>query len=316
MYYRKDGLMTNGDLYFSLNSYLKKKFGCKVVKLSIDGGFSCPNRDGKIAYGGCIFCSDHGSGEFAGDKRLTIHEQMQSQVSLLNTKWPDSKYIAYFQNFTNTYDSIENLRKKYDEALSFPNVIGLAIATRPDCLSEDVLNLLQEYNSKTFLWVELGLQSIHEKTADFIRRGYPLKIFDKAMENLNSRNIKAVSHLILNLPGETFHDMRDSLEYVSNLGIWGIKLQMLNVLHSTDLEKNYLSESFYLRTADEYIELVSNLLTYIPSNVVIHRLTGDGKKESLIAPKWILNKRYVLNGIQKYMRENELYQSKNYLDIS
>lgn len=316
MYYRKDGLMTNGDLYFSLNSYLKKKFGCKVVKLSIDGGFSCPNRDGKIAYGGCIFCSDHGSGEFAGDKRLTIHEQMQSQVSLLNTKWPDSKYIAYFQNFTNTYDSVENLRKKYDEALSFPNVIGLAIATRPDCLSEDVLNLLQEYNSKTFLWVELGLQSIHEKTADFIRRGYPLKTFDKAMESLNTRNIKTVSHLILNLPGETFHDMRDSLEYVSNLGIWGIKLQMLNVLHSTDLEKNYLSESFYLRTADEYIELVSNLLTYIPSNVVIHRLTGDGKKESLLAPKWILNKRYVLNGIQKYMRENELYQSKNYLDIS
>lgn len=308
--------MTNGDLYFSLNSYLKTKFGCKVVKLSIDGGFSCPNRDGKIAYGGCIFCSDHGSGEFAGDKRLTIHEQMQSQVSLLNTKWPDSKYIAYFQNFTNTYDSIENLRKKYDEALSFPNVVGLAIATRPDCLSEDVLNLLQEYNSRTFLWVELGLQSIHEKTADFIRRGYPLKTFDRAMENLNVRNIKTVSHLILNLPGETFHDMRDSLEYVSNLGIWGIKLQMLNVLRSTDLEKNYLSESFYLRTADEYIELVSNLLTYIPSNIVIHRLTGDGKKESLLAPKWILNKRYVLNGIQKYMRENELYQSKNYLDIS
>lgn len=308
--------MTNGDLYFSLNSYLKTKFGCKVVKLSIDGGFSCPNRDGKIAYGGCIFCSEHGSGEFAGDKRLTIHEQMQSQVSLLNTKWPDSKYIAYFQNFTNTYDSIENLRKKYDEALSFPNVVGLAIATRPDCLSEDVLNLLQEYNSKTFLWVELGLQSIHEKTADYIRRGYPLKTFDKAMESLNARNIKTVSHLILNLPGETFHDMRNSLEYVSNLGIWGIKLQMLNVLRYTDLEKNYLSESFYLRTADEYIELVSNLLTYIPSNVVIHRLTGDGKKESLLAPKWILNKRYVLNGIQKYMKENELYQSKNYLDIS
>lgn len=308
--------MTNGDLYFSLNSYLKKKFGCKIVKLSIDGGFSCPNRDGKIAYGGCIFCSDNGSGEFAGDKHLPIHEQMQSQVSLLNTKWPDSKYIAYFQNFTNTYDSIENLRKKYDEALSFPNVVGLAIATRPDCLSEDVLALLEEYNSKTFLWVELGLQSIHEKTADFIRRGYPLKTFDKAMENLNFRKIKTVSHLILNLPGETFNDMRDSLEYVSNLGVWGIKLQMLNVLHSTDLEKNYLSESFYLRTADEYIELVSNLLTYIPSNIVIHRLTGDGKKESLLAPKWILNKRYVLNGIQKYMRENELYQSKNYLDIS
>lgn len=308
--------MANGDLYFSLNSYLKNKFGCKVVKLSIDGGFSCPNRDGSIAYGGCIFCSENGSGEFAGDRKLSITQQMNDQIALLETKWPNSKYIAYFQNFTNTYDSVENLRKKYDEALSFPNVIGLAIATRPDCLNEDILKLLQEYNTKTFLWVELGLQSIHEKTAEFIRRGYPLKTFDKAMENLNRRRIKTVAHLILNLPGENFDDMRNSIEYVSNHGIWGLKLQMLNVLHSTDLAKSYLSDSFYLRTADEYIELVSNLLTYLPPSIVIHRITGDGKKESLIAPKWILNKRYVLNGIQKYMKENELYQSKNYLDIS
>lgn len=308
--------MANGDLYFSLNSYLKNKFECKVVKLSIDGGFSCPNRDGTIAYGGCIFCSENGSGEFAGDKHLSITQQMNDQIALLETKWPNSKYIAYFQNFTNTYDSAKNLRKKYDEALSFPNVVGLAIATRPDCLNEDILSLLQEYNSKTFLWVELGLQSIHEKTAEFIRRGYPLKTFDKAMENLNRRRIKTVAHLILNLPGESFDDMRNSIEYVSNHGIWGLKLQMLNVLHSTDLAKSYLSDSFYLRTADEYIELVSNLLTYLPPNVVIHRITGDGKKENLIAPKWILNKRYVLNGIQKYMKENELYQSKNYLDIS
>ncbi len=308
--------MTNGDLYFSLNSYLKHKFECKVVKLSIDGGFNCPNRDGSIAYGGCIFCSENGSGEFAGSRILSITKQMNDQIALLETKWPNSKYIAYFQNFTNTYDSVENLRKKYDEALSFPNVVGLAIATRPDCLNEDILKLLQEYNSKTFLWVELGLQSIHEKTAEFIRRGYPLKTFDKAMESLNQKRIKTVAHLILNLPGENFEDMRNSIEYVSNHGIWGLKLQMLNVLHSTDLAKTYLSDSFYLRTADEYIELVSNLLTYLPPNVVIHRITGDGKKESLIAPKWILNKRYVLNGIQKYMRENELYQSKNYLDIS
>lgn len=308
--------MTNGDLYFSLNSYLKHKFECKVVKLSIDGGFNCPNRDGSIAYGGCIFCSENGSGEFAGNRILSITKQMNDQIALLETKWPNSKYIAYFQNFTNTYDSVENLRKKYDEALSFPNVVGLAIATRPDCLNEDILKLLQEYNSKTFLWVELGLQSIHEKTAEFIRRGYPLKTFDKAMESLNQKRIKTVAHLILNLPGENFEDMRNSIEYVSNHGIWGLKLQMLNVLHSTDLAKTYLSDSFYLRTADEYIELVSNLLTYLPPNVVIHRITGDGKKESLIAPKWILNKRYVLNGIQKYMRENELYQSKNYLDIS
>lgn len=308
--------MANEDLYFSLNSYLKNKFGSKVVKLSIDGGFSCPNRDGRIAYGGCIFCSEDGSGEFAGDRNISITQQMNEQLTLLETKWPNSKYIAYFQNFTNTYDSVENLRKKYDEALSFPNVVGLAIATRPDCLNEDVLKLLQEYNSKTFLWIELGLQSIHEKTAEFIRRGYPLKTFDKAMENLNNRNIKTVAHLILNLPGESFENMRDSIEYVSHQGVWGVKLQMLNVLDFTDLAKTYLSDAFYLRSADEYIELVSNLLTYLPPNVVIHRITGDGKKENLIAPKWILNKRYVLNGIQKYMKENELYQSKNFLDIS
>lgn len=308
--------MANEDLYFSLNSYLKNKFGSKVVKLSIDGGFSCPNRDGRIAYGGCIFCSEDGSGEFAGDRNISITQQMNEQLTLLETKWPNSKYIAYFQNFTNTYDSVESLRKKYDEALSFPNVVGLAIATRPDCLNEDVLKLLQEYNSKTFLWIELGLQSIHEKTAEFIRRGYPLKTFDKAMENLNNRNIKTVAHLILNLPGESFENMRDSIEYVSHQGVWGVKLQMLNVLDFTDLAKTYLSDAFYLRSADEYIELVSNLLTYLPPNVVIHRITGDGKKENLIAPKWILNKRYVLNGIQKYMKENELYQAKNFLDIS
>lgn len=308
--------MANEDLYFSLNSYLKNKFGSKVVKLSIDGGFSCPNRDGSIAYGGCIFCSEDGSGEFAGDRNISITQQMNEQLTLLETKWPNSKYIAYFQNFTNTYDSVESLRKKYDEALSFPNVVGLAIATRPDCLNEDVLKLLQEYNSKTFLWIELGLQSIHEKTAEFIRRGYPLKTFDKAMENLNNRNIKTVAHLILNLPGESFENMRDSIEYVSHQGVWGVKLQMLNVLDFTDLAKTYLSDAFYLRSADEYIELVSNLLTYLPPNVVIHRITGDGKKENLIAPKWILNKRYVLNGIQKYMKENELYQAKNFLDIS
>jgi len=308
--------MSNKDLYFSLNNYLKGKFACKVIKLAIDGNFSCPNRDGSIGYGGCIFCSEDGSGEFAGSKKLSITDQMHEQVDLLETKWSGSKYIAYFQNFTNTYDSVENLRQRYDEALSFPNVVGLAIATRPDCLNEDILNLLEEYNSKTLLWVELGVQSIHEKTADFIRRGYPLKTFDLAMTNLNKRNIKTVAHLILNLPGESFDDMKKTLEYVSTAGIWGVKLQMLNILKRTDLETHYLSNMFYLRSADEYIDLVSNLITFLPPNVVIHRITGDGKKESLLAPDWVLNKRYVLNGIQKYMRSNDLYQSKNYLDIS
>ena len=307
--------MSDTELYFSLNNYLRRKFGSKVIKLSIDGGFSCPNRDGSIARGGCIFCSEEGSGEFSGDRNLSITQQMLDQTSLLSSKWPDSKYIAYFQSFTNTYDTVENLRKKYDEALAFPNVVGIAIATRPDCLSSEVLELLAEYNSRTFLWVELGLQTIHEKTADFIRRGYDLKTFDTAMKNLGSLKIKTVAHLILNLPDESFDDMRNSLGYVSDMGVWGVKLQMLNVLKNTDLEKHYLSDRFYLRTADEYIELVSNLITYLPPDIVIHRVTGDGKKESLLAPIWVLNKRYVLNGIQKYMRSNNLYQSKNYLDI-
>lgn len=307
--------MSNTELYSSLNSYLKRTFGCKVIKLSIDGGFSCPNRDGSLSYGGCIFCSEEGSGEFSGDRKLSITQQMKDQSLLLETKWPESKYIAYFQNFTNTYDDIDSLRQKYDEALAFPNVVGIAIATRPDCLSTEVLSLLSEYNSKTFLWVELGLQTIHEKTADFIRRGYGLRTFDTAMKNLNSLKIKTVTHIILNLPGESFDNMRNSLEYISSKQVWGVKLQMLNILKNTDLEKHYLSDEFYLRSADEYIELVSNLITYLPPNMVVHRITGDGKKESLLAPLWVLNKRYVLNGIQKYMRSNDLYQSKNYLDI-
>ena len=211
--------MSDTELYFSLNNYLRRKFGSKVIKLSIDGGFSCPNRDGSIARGGCIFCSEEGSGEFSGDRNLSITQQMLDQTSLLSSKWPDSKYIAYFQSFTNTYDTVENLRKKYDEALAFPNVVGIAIATRPDCLSSEVLELLTEYNSRTFLWVELGLQTIHEKTADFIRRGYDLKTFDTAMKNLGSLKIKTVAHLILNLPDESFDGMRKSIDYVSDKGV-------------------------------------------------------------------------------------------------
>lgn len=308
--------MSTNELYMSLNDFLKDRFGTKIIKLSIDGGFTCPNRDGSVGDNGCIFCSEDGSGDFAGSRELSITEQLQAQIKLLENKWPNSQYIAYFQSFTNTYDSVESLKKRYDEALSYPGVVGLAIATRPDCLSFDILDLLEEYNKKTLLWVELGLQSIHTKSAEFIRRGYPLNIFDLAMHQLNQRKIKAVAHLIVNLPNESYDDIEKSLIYVCDKGIWGVKLQMLNILKYTDLEKHYLSKPFYLATADEYIQMVSNLLTVIPPNIVIHRLTGDGNKDILIAPKWVLNKRYVLNGIHKYMREHNLYQSKNYLDIS
>lgn len=302
-------------LFYTLNDVLRENFGTKIIKLSLDGGFTCPNRDGNCGSRGCIFCSPIGSGEFAGNRKISIHEQMQSQIELLRPKWPNAKYIAYFQNFTNTYASAEKLRALYDEALAFDDVVGLAIATRPDCLDEDVLNLLNEYKQKTFLWVELGLQSIHKKTADFIRRGYELPIFDKAMIALNQYQIPVVVHLILNFPGENLHDMEDSLRYVCDAGVWGIKLQMLNVLRHTDLAFHFDKNPFYLRSADEYIELISHLLTKIPPHIVIHRLTGDGDKKHLMAPRWVLNKRYVLNGIRRYMRAHNLYQGKFFDDI-
>lgn len=297
-------------LFYSLNEELKKIFGTKIIKLSLDGGFTCPNRDGKCGMRGCIFCSEMGSGEHAGSRKLSIHQQMREQIALLRAKWPKAKYIAYFQNFTNTYAPVEILSELYEEALCFEDVVGLAIATRPDCLDDEILGLLEEYNKKTFLWVELGLQSIHQRTAEFIRRGYALPVFDEAMQALNQRQIRTVVHLILNLPSESLEDMEASLHHVCNAGIWGIKLQMLNVLRHTDLAVYYEKKPFYLRSAEEYIALISHLLTQIPSHIVIHRLTGDGDKKDLIAPRWILNKRYVLNGIQRYMREQGLYQGK------
>lgn len=303
------------NLFYSVNDVLRKHFGTKIIKLSLDGGFTCPNRDGTCGTSGCIFCSSSGSGEFAGSRKLSIQEQARSQIELLRPKWKEAKYIAYFQNFTNTYASAEYLRTLYDEALSIDNVVGLAVATRPDCLDDEIVDLLSEYNKKTYLWVELGLQSIHKKTADFIRRGYDLSVFDEAMKNLTRYGIKTVAHLILNLPGESFSDMENSLRYVCDSGIWGIKLQMLNILHQTDMALYYENRPFYLQTADEYIELVSHLISKTPPHIVIHRLTGDGDKKSLIAPRWVLNKRYVLNGIQKYMREHELYQGKFYDEI-
>lgn len=299
----------SNNLFYTLNDALKKEFGVKIIKLSLDGGFTCPNReDGS---GGCIFCSAMGSGEFSAQRSDPISTQLESQIRLLQPKWNHAQYIAYFQNFTNTYAPVEKLRALYDAALRFPNVVGLAIATRPDCLNEEILELLEEYNRKTFLWIELGLQSIHQKTADFIRRGYASEIFDQAIQNLHRRNIRTVAHLILNLPGETIQDMKESVYHVGHSKIWGIKLHMLNILQQTDLAKYYEKNPFPLFSAEEYIALISQLLTLIPRDVCIHRLTGDGDKKSLIAPRWVLNKRYVLNGIQQYMRANGLYQGMN-----
>ncbi|MGL5440554.1 MAG: TIGR01212 family radical SAM protein [Filifactoraceae bacterium] len=285
--------------FYSLNKFLKERFDDKVIKLSLDGGFSCPNRDGTLGYEGCIFCSEEGSGEFSGSRMESITEQMKSQVKLLSNKWDSKKYIAYFQSFTNTYGSIDRLRSVYDEALSFPGTVGLAIATRGDCISQDVVDLLSEYNKKTLLWVEIGIQSVHQSTGKFIRRGYDMKVFEEALERLKKADIKVVVHVIVGLPSETLEDTNNSIVRLCDMGIWGIKIHMLYICRGTTLSKFYEKEPFYLLTADEYVNFLKVVLTKIPPNIVIHRITGDCKKSELIAPWWILNKRYILNSINK-----------------
>lgn len=225
--------------FYSINMFLKEKFNTKVIKLSLDGGFTCPNRDGLLDNRGCIFCSESGSGDFTSGRNNSISNQLHSQIKLLKNKWPNAKYISYFQNFTNTYANTQVLKKLYDEALDFDDVVGLAIATRPDCINDEVLELLKYYNKKTFLWVELGLQTIHNETAEFIRRFYDLDQYDTIMKKLNDNNIKVVTHLIVNLPNENDNKMLESIKYVCNSNTWGIKLQMLNIIKNTDLASYY-----------------------------------------------------------------------------
>lgn len=304
--------MWDGKRYHTLNYELKKTFGQKVAKLSLDGGFTCPNRDGTLGNRGCIFCGEEGSGEFAGSRDLSIKEQIDEQKKLLSKKWDTDKYIAYFQNFTNTYSTCEDLKSKYYEALSQEGIVGLAIATRPDCLPEDVLNLLEELNQNTYLWVELGLQTIHEKTARFIRRGYPLETYDKAVEELKKRNIKVVTHLIFGLPGENKEDIIESVKYVSNTETWGVKFHLLYIQKDTDLYYYYLKNPFPILSREEYISLVVDALEYLPPHMVVHRLTGDGKKELLYEPRWSLDKLRVLSGIDKELKMRNSYQGKKW----
>lgn len=296
--------------YHTLNFDLRSHFGCKIIKLSVDGGFTCPNRDGTLGNSGCLFCSDSGSGEFAGNRALTIREQLSQQTELLKPKWPNGKYISYFQNFTNTYSSIEDLERKYEEALSFPEVVGIAIATRPDCLGDDVLELLSRISKKTFLWIELGLQTMHEDTAILIRRGYVLEQFEKAFEKLNSLGIKTVVHIILGLPGEDSARMLDSVKYVSRLNPYGIKLHLLHILENSDLLDYYNTNPFHVLSKDEYIGLVSDSLELLNPQIVVHRITGDGSRESLFAPRWSLDKRSVLNGIDIELKRRDSWQGK------
>lgn len=297
--------------YYSLNEFLRMRHGEKVLKLSIDAGFTCPNRDGTISHQGCLFCSERGSGDFTFYKAGSITKQLKEASQLLEKKWGrHHKYIAYFQAFTNTYDTLDILKQKYEEALDFPNVVGIAIATRPDCLTPEIVAYLHHLNQRTHLWIELGLQTIHESTALLINRGYDLSCFERAITLLNNYDIETVVHLILGLPHESKADMLKSAQYVSNLPLQGIKLHMLHILDNAPLGRYYTDSPFPLLTETEYITLIGEIIALLPPHFVIHRLTGDGAKEHLIAPSWTLNKRQVLNHITHYLKDNHITQGK------
>lgn len=291
--------MQSGERYYSISNYLKEHFGRKTVKLSIDAGFTCPNRDGTVGTGGCAFCSGGGSGELSS----TIEEQ----IELLHDKWPDAAYLAYFQSFTNTYAPVEELREKYYSALKDPRVKGIAIATRPDCLGDDVLDLLSEINKDYFLWIELGLQSIHNRTTEYLGIGYGLETYDEAMRKLNERGIKVVSHIILGLPGESKQDMMESVEHVCKMGTWGIKLHLLNIVKTARLYQ-MIPDYVPFESIDEYTNLVVDLLEIIPPDITIHRLTGDVPRKLLVSPEWSYHKRTILNEINRKLKVRNTHQ--------
>lgn len=296
--------------YHSLDYMLRERFGEKVYKVTLNGGMSCPNRDGKLGTRGCIFCSAGGSGDFAADSSLSITEQIDRQISILSAKRPIHKYIAYFQAFTNTYAPVEYLEKIFTEALAHPGIAALSIGTRPDCLGKDVVTLLSRLNRQKPVWVELGLQTIHEKTAAYIRRGYPLSCFEDAVRRLRSEDIEVIVHTILGLPGESTQDILNTMKYLNHQDIQGIKLQLLHVLRGTDLASDYEKGLFRTYERNEYISLVISCLEHLRPDMVIHRITGDGPKDLLIAPLWASRKREVLNLLHHQMKENHNYQGR------
>ena len=282
-----------------LSQYYREKFSCKVYKLSLDGGFSCPNRDGKIGTGGCIFCT--GSGEFAEGGPDSIEVQLERAKLRVNKKNKDGKYMAYFQAFTNTYAPVERLRKLYYEAIAPEYIVGLAIGTRPDCLGTEVLELLKEINGIKPVSVELGLQTIHEDTARYIRRGYEAECYFDAVRRLKEAGIEVVTHIILGLPGETPEMMVKTTEAAVKAGTDGVKFHLLHVLQNTDLAKDYAAGKFTCLSLEEYGEILKACIAAVPENVVIHRITGDGAKRDLIAPLWSADKKRVLNYLYKML---------------
>ena len=296
--------------YHTLNYYLKNRFNSKVFKVSLNAGFTCPNIDGTKGYGGCIYCSKSGSGEHGGNPNKDLTTQFYEVKNVIEKKWPNSRYIAYFQARTNTYAPLEVLKSKYEEVLKIDNVIGLFIATRCDAITEDTLDYLEELNKRTYLTIELGLQTIHEKTSKLINRGHTLEEFDSMVKKLRNRNIDVVVHIINGLPYETEDMMLDTVKHLNTLDIQGIKIHMLNIVKNTPLETLYNKEHFHILTKEEYIDIVIKQLELLREEIVIHRITSDPDKDSLIEPTWLLKKFCLLNDIDKEMKKRDTYQGK------
>ncbi|MBQ7141118.1 MAG: TIGR01212 family radical SAM protein [Bacilli bacterium] len=294
--------------YRTLNYELQNKFNSKVFKVSLNAGFTCPNIDGKVGYGGCIYCSKEGSGEFAGDKTKDLITQFNEVKTILEKKWPNSKYIGYFQANTNTYAKLNILKEKYETILKLPNVVGLSISTRPDSISDEVLDYLEDLNKKTYLTVELGLQTIHERTSKLINRCHSLECFDEMVKKLKKRKINVVVHIINGLPYETKEMMLETVKHLNTLHINGIKIHMLHILKDTPLEKLYQKEKFHVLTKEEYVDIVCDQLEILRDDIVIHRITGDPKNDDLVEPSWLVKKFGVLNDIDKELSRRNTYQ--------
>lgn len=299
--------------YHTWNYYLRNTFGEKIFKVSINAGFSCPNIDGKVAYGGCTYCSKEGSGDFAGNPKDDLIKQFKVIKEMMLKKWPSAKYIGYFQAYTNTYAPLEVLKEKYETILEQDDVVGLSISTRPDCLEDDVVEYLGELNKRTNLWVELGLQTIHDSTSKIINRGHDYETFIEGVNKLKAKNINIVVHIINGLPGEDHNMMMETAKAVADLNVHGIKIHLLHVIKDTPMAKMLEKNMMTLMTQEEYVNLVCDQLEILPPKMIIHRLTGDGKKEDLVGPLWSLKKWEVLNAIDDTLKSRNSYQGIKYL---
>ena len=301
--------MENLERYKHLNKYLKDKFGERTLKICLDGGFTCPNRDGRVGYGGCAFCSERGSGEHI------IADNISNQVKNYFTSYKAeraNKFIAYFQNFTNTYDSIENLKMKYDAALIDDRIVALAIATRPDCISEDVCKLLKSYSERYYVWVELGLQTSNENTGKIINRCYTDEQFSAAVSLLNKYNVDVVTHIMVGLPGENFDDIKNTVNFINNHSIQGLKIHSTYVVKNTRLADMYFNGKYTPISLEYYLDCACYILTHISPDIIIHRVSGDAPKDLLIVPDWNLHKKWIINGLDKLLRDKDLYQGMDY----